>query len=255
MERGYIKLWRAICDSELYFSEKFTKSQAWIDLLLLANHKQNTLFVRGIVVKLEPGEVLAGEEYLAKRWKWSREKVRNYLSLLSSETRQQIIWKKSNVCSVVVIAKWHLYQQDRTANRTTEKHQTEQQKNIPKNEKNDKKSICPEPKSVSSPAEEKKFLTFSCTGESKEFHLLKPKVEEYRKTYDTLDVEQELKKARQWLSDNPGRRKTARGMTRFLGNWLSRAADRGSFMQQSDRKPRQRPLDCNGNPIQEVISS
>jgi len=136
--RGYIKLWRAICDSELYFSEKFTKSQAWIDLLLLANHKQNTVFVRGIAVELEPGEVLAGEEYLAKRWKWSREKVRNFLSLLSSETRQQIIRKKSNVCSVVVIANWHLYQQNRTADRTTEKQQTGQQKNTPKNVKKGK---------------------------------------------------------------------------------------------------------------------
>jgi len=139
MERGYIKLWRGITDSELYFTEKFTKSAAWVDLLLLANFQQRSVEVRGILVELKPGQVLASEKFLAERWQWSREKVRNYLSLISSKTRQQIIWKKSNVCSVVEIVNWPLYQQDRTADRTTEKHQTGQQKNTPKNVENVKK--------------------------------------------------------------------------------------------------------------------
>jgi len=59
--------------------------------------------------------------------------------------------------------------------------------------------------------------------------LPQAKLDEYRQTYPTLDVEAELRKAGQWLKDNPQRRKTARGMPRFLGQWLSRAKpeDRG----------------------------
>jgi len=136
MERGYIKLWRAVTDSEFYFTEKFTKSAAWMDLLLLANFQQRSVEVRGILVELKPGQVLASDKFLAERWKWSREKVRNYLALISSKTRQQIIWKKSNVCSVVEIVNWPLYQQDRATNQTAEKHQTGQQKNTPKNVEN-----------------------------------------------------------------------------------------------------------------------
>jgi len=60
--------------------------------------------------------------------------------------------------------------------------------------------------------------------------LTKAKLQEYRRTYDgTLDIESELRKAVQWLSDNPSRRKTKKGMTRFLGGWLSRAKPKKNF--------------------------
>ena len=42
-----------------------------------------------------------------------------------------------------------------------------------------------------------------------------------------VDVERELSKASAWLDANPTRRKTERGMPRFLVNWLSRAQDSG----------------------------
>jgi len=49
------------------------------------------------------------------------------------------------------------------------------------------------------------------------------KVAEWRETFPYLDVLSELKRARQWLRDNPSKRKTARGMPRFLGSWLGNA--------------------------------
>lgn len=55
------------------------------------------------------------------------------------------------------------------------------------------------------------------------WHLSQAKLDEYTEAFPNLDVEAELHKAAQWLVDNPGRRKTARGMTRFLGGWLGRA--------------------------------
>lgn len=39
MYRGYVKLWRRLKDSDLWLSEKFTRGQAWADLVMLANHK------------------------------------------------------------------------------------------------------------------------------------------------------------------------------------------------------------------------
>ncbi len=50
------------------------------------------------------------------------------------------------------------------------------------------------------------------------------KLQEWQETYWPELVDRELPKALQWLRDNPVRRKTARGMTRFLGQWLSRAS-------------------------------
>jgi len=42
--------------------------------------------------------------------------------------------------------------------------------------------------------------------------------------YGTAFVESELPKARVWLHTNTRRRKTQRGMPRFLNNWMSNAA-------------------------------
>ena len=41
--------------------------------------------------------------------------------------------------------------------------------------------------------------------------------------YPWLNVQQEVQKALAWVQANPSRRKTARGMPRFLVGWLNRA--------------------------------
>ena len=53
--------------------------------------------------------------------------------------------------------------------------------------------------------------------------LYRSKVAELAETFPGIDIEAEARKARQWLRDNPDRRKTPRGMPRFLSGWMSRA--------------------------------
>jgi hypothetical protein len=54
--------------------------------------------------------------------------------------------------------------------------------------------------------------------------LPRDKLDEYRATYgDKLDLDFQLRKAAQWTKDNPAKRKTEKGMGRFLNNWLSHA--------------------------------
>lgn len=53
-------------------------------------------------------------------------------------------------------------------------------------------------------------------------------------TYPSLDVEAEVRKARLWCLVNHAQRKTAKGMPRFLANWLNRAST-------EHRLPRQAP--------------
>jgi hypothetical protein len=61
----------------------------------------------------------------------------------------------------------------------------------------------------------------------KTWYLPLKKLEEYRDTYrESLDVDAEFRKAREWLRDNSSRRKTATGMPKFLTSWLNRACDR-----------------------------
>ena len=49
------------------------------------------------------------------------------------------------------------------------------------------------------------------------------KVKEWQSTFPNMDIDAQLRLAAQWLKDNPARRKTERGMHRFLFSWLEKA--------------------------------
>lgn len=53
------------------------------------------------------------------------------------------------------------------------------------------------------------------------------KIAEWREAYPAVDIEQELKKMVAWLNANPSRKKTRRGINRFINIWLSREQDKG----------------------------
>lgn len=49
----------------------------------------------------------------------------------------------------------------------------------------------------------------------------------WQKAYQAVDVYQELNAMESWLDANPTRRKTKRGIKRFINSWLARAQDKG----------------------------
>lgn len=65
-------------------------------------------------------------------------------------------------------------------------------------------------------------------------------VNEWRDLFPGLDVLAEAKKALAWVKANPGKRKTAKGMPKFLVSWLTRTVDRGGAngSQRSAAAPR-----------------
>lgn len=71
--------------------------------------------------------------------------------------------------------------------------------------------------------------------------LTRQKFKEYEESFPGLDVLAEVKKARQWVLDNPARRKTQGGMAAFLGRWLSKANDGWG-------KRKDQPLPAGGTP-------
>lgn len=70
------------------------------------------------------------------------------------------------------------------------------------------------------------------------WRLLGSKLAEYADTFPHLEVGPELRRARQWLIDNPAKRKTPKGMPKFLFGWLERRQNRG----RGGRGPTQRPM-------------
>ena len=132
---GWIKLHRQIMDNPLYFSEPFSRTQAWIDLLLLANHKENYFFKRGIKVTVCIGQVGYDIDSLAKRWKWSRGKVERFI--LHLEKEGNVVRQKNNVSTLISISKYAEYQSDSKAKDKPNGHQKRKQTDTNKNEKND----------------------------------------------------------------------------------------------------------------------
>lgn len=129
MPTGWICLHRKLQQSIVWNLEPFSRGQAWVDLLLSANHDRAVFMFRGIPVTVQRGQVGLSEETLAAKWKWSRGKVRRFLTWLESE--RQVIQQKSNVCSLLTILNYDQYQSsdtaDDTASDTADGHQTEQQ--------------------------------------------------------------------------------------------------------------------------------
>lgn len=120
MTDGWIRLHRCSFKNHLYFSEPFTKWQAWVDMLLLANHDDGVITKRGIRVIVERGQIGYSEVSLAKRWMWSRDKVRRFLKYLefgdkndtakNGKTIQQIIQQKTNTTTLITIVNYEKYQ-------------------------------------------------------------------------------------------------------------------------------------------------
>lgn len=116
MERGYIYLWRCIRDNHFWADKPFDRARAWIDLLMMANHKDGTIRQRGITVPIKRGQVGTSEVSLADKWGWSRGKVRRFLKDLS--TTRQIEQQNNNVSSLITIVNYSMYQFNGTASDT-----------------------------------------------------------------------------------------------------------------------------------------
>jgi hypothetical protein len=139
---GWIKLHRSILRNPDWYGEKFSKGQAWADLLLRASHTKSGFNCRGVWVPVNRGQLAVSTEKLAENWRWSRNKVMRYLTALQS--KQQIEQQKTNVISVITITNWNRYQSneaidgatngavDEAANEATERQQKDTFKNVKK---------------------------------------------------------------------------------------------------------------------------
>ena len=126
---GWIKLHRKIMENDYWLSEPFTRAQAWIDLLLLANHTTGHIMKRGILIEIQRGQVGYSEETLSARWKWSRGKVIRFLSQLKSRSQitRNPVQQNRNLSSLITIINYDSYQSNDTTIGTTDRQQTVQE--------------------------------------------------------------------------------------------------------------------------------
>jgi hypothetical protein len=139
MDYGWISLHRKIQSNPFWLSEPFTRGQAWVDLLLLANHKDNFIRVRGMRVEVKRGQVGMSQVKLSQRWKWSKGKVIRFLNELEME--QQIEQQKNNVSSLISIVNYNEYQSIGQQTEQQTEQQTGSRQNTNNNDNNENKDI------------------------------------------------------------------------------------------------------------------
>lgn len=135
---GWIKLHRKILECDFWLSdEKYDCRSAWIDLLLLANHRDRQMLFDGNLIEVKRGQYITSVRKLGERWHWGNAKTLKYLRTLEM---LGMITKKSNSSrTLLTIVNYEVYQGDENAEgnayRTLAERSSTTNKNI-KNEKN-----------------------------------------------------------------------------------------------------------------------
>ena len=144
---GYIKIWRKI-KSHPYWKEsrKFSKFEAWMDLVMTAAGLDFEVPYRDQVIKLKRGQMIIAERKLAERWGWSRERVHRFVR--NCINRGEIRYhRQDHRFSIISIVKYATYNPlissneatDETTGKTTGK--TTDETNINKDKRSIKRSI------------------------------------------------------------------------------------------------------------------
>lgn len=137
---GWIKVNREIADHWIY--QDSWKFKCWFDLLLIANHTETKVNIKGKILTCKRGETLRSLDTLSKRWDAEKSGVRRFLKLLEKDN--MIVMKSEQVTTRLTICNYDSYQLDGNASETKVKRKrnaSETHLTPNKNEKNEKNEI------------------------------------------------------------------------------------------------------------------
>lgn len=136
---GWIKVHRKVQDHWIFKEQReFSRFEAWLDILLCANHSEQKVIIQGTVYTVKQGESLHSLETWAKRWNWSKTKVRRFFDTLTKEL--MIETTNETKTTRLTICNYASYQVERNADETPKKRRRnadETQTAPNKNEEND----------------------------------------------------------------------------------------------------------------------
>lgn len=101
------------------------------------------------------------------------------------------------------------------------------------------KDFCPEPLQASVPESKSPPVISLILNDKSLYPVTAEQVKRWAELFPGVDIMQQLRNMAAWLESNPGRRKTKRGIQKFITGWLSREQDRskGIFKPPTPVKP------------------
>lgn len=207
-------------------------------LAILTAMKDKGLIVDGCIAAWSRRQVQDENAAERKRLQREREKLEKE-RLVLEQTRHELSQKhEENHGMSQGVTECHLEQ-----NRTEKNRE----------EKNIKNTICAERLSASTPEppedipEEPPVEFIPLPGVQGEFPVSQVLADELQRAFPGVNIRAELAKARAWCVTNPTKRKTAKGVPRFLNGWMERAQNSGRSSPGGGAyvSPAQRRLEAN----------
>lgn len=258
---GWISIHRKIQDHWVY--EDAEKLKAWICILLTVNHEPKEILLGNKMVLCDRGQSFLSIEGWAKKFgkSWNRSKVRRYMKCL--ESASMIVLKPTNKTTILTVCNYDTYQTSRPSNdhqmtikRPSNDHQTTTNNNINNiNNENNENNTSARSHKNDSKQEKVVLRDFPLAAKNKTWDLTEKIHNDLQDAFPHVDIVAESKKAKAWLIANSSKRKTERGMPRFLFSWIERASNsnraalkkyNGSSMPTWDIKPEELPKDHPG---------
>ena len=127
MSEGFILLHRKITENQLWPKNRaFTKTEAWIDLLLMArhNHEPIEIMLGNELILCGRGQIIKSVNTYQKRWNWGAQRVKSFFNILLK--LKQIEKKTTTKTTIITICNYDSYQgkQQTDNKRKTNRKQT-----------------------------------------------------------------------------------------------------------------------------------
>ncbi|MFR3687454.1 MAG: hypothetical protein ACLTXM_20755, partial [Enterococcus sp.] len=139
-DKGWIALHRNIREHWVYQEKRvFSKYEAWLDLLMDANHQNNKFLFDGQLIEVNRGEFITSVRQLCERWGWSNTKVNRFLEMLEHD--QMLIRKSDSKKTVISIVNYDFYQRYESKETTQKRQQNDTETTQKHTNNNDKTMI------------------------------------------------------------------------------------------------------------------
>ena len=118
---GWISLHRKILENPiLNRSRVYSNFEAWIWLLLKANHKDNKFMLGSELVKVKKGSMITSQKKLCRQFRWGSTKLRNFLKVLQKD--KMLLLETNTQSTQITICNYESYQDSQISNKTQTTH-------------------------------------------------------------------------------------------------------------------------------------
>lgn len=122
MAYGWISIHRKIQDDWVWNDKPFSRGQAWIDLIMMVNHDDNTIIFDGNPKTITRGSCITSMQKLCDRWGWSNTKVKKFLKNLQED--EKILFKIApRKATAITVVNYDKYQGEDISKNITETQQ------------------------------------------------------------------------------------------------------------------------------------